>query len=227
MRFRSPANDDKPKSADKLAHPGLSASPPAPKKPTLSPIPSPKPSSLSVEDLMAFLPNYDPSSPDAESRRMALPKRIPSDSFLAFYRAGERARNAGHSVRSEPFWNLVLYDEYQDPEVDLKDLASPEMPVSNAFFMAGGAGNPLPSWETGWRYGQLPEGGRSRNFRDDRFEPGVSLAHLDGVGDTSDGTYRLFNNGGKKVEVAGWLIIPKGSDGEPILVGAIDISQQI
>lgn len=162
----------------------------------------------------------DPTTPDAQARRESLPKRQPTAAFLAFYRAGERARSLGMSARSGPFWDKVLYDEYVDPEVDLKGLASDEMPVSMAFFEAGNAGNPLPVWVTGWRSGDIPLGGRSQNYRDNRFERGVSMMHVDGLGDTSDGTFALFNSGRRPVEVAGWLITSRGSDGEPLIVGA-------
>jgi len=89
-----------------------------------------------------------------------------------------------------------------------------------AFLNAGMRGADMPRWVTGWRYGEVPEGGRSRNFRDNRYEDGVSMAYVDGLGDTSDGTYRIFNGHGRKVAVGGWLIAARGSDGEPLVVGA-------
>lgn len=92
------------------------------------------------------------------------------------------------------------------------------------WFDEGASGGPIPAWTSGWRYHAVPECGHSYNFRDDRYEPGVSMMAVDGSDATPDGTYALFNgDDAKRTNVAGWLSCRTGSDGEPLLwVGGRD-----
>lgn len=101
----------------------------------------------------------------------------------------------------------------------------PGMPTTPqiAFFWHGALGYAMPEWVTGWRYGKVPACGYSYNFRDQRPEAGVSLACVDGVGDTSDGTYALFNGAQVKVRVGGYMLRDTGSDGEPLVVAAVEM----
>lgn len=86
------------------------------------------------------------------------------------------------------------------------------------FFEAGRSGAEMPRWATGWRYGVAPECGQSYNHRDDRYEAGISMMHVDGCVWESDGSYEMFNGSQDRVAVEGWLITHKrGADGEPLL----------
>lgn len=74
------------------------------------------------------------------------------------------------------------------------------------------------------RFGELPEGGRSKNHRDDLFEAGVSCFHAEFA---KDGSYRLLLN--PILEVSYYSvsnrtpyrlygdIVGTGADGEPLL----------
>jgi hypothetical protein len=105
--------------------------------------------------------------------------------------------------------------------------------VLEAFFNAGLWGTGLPIWTIGWRYGHLPNlhiasGARkSWNFRDQKFEAGVSMMRVAGSDHRPDATYELFNREGKtKVLVEGWLVThTTGADGEPLMVGAVETGQ--
>jgi hypothetical protein len=99
-----------------------------------------------------------------------------------------------------------------------------EDPVSYLFLEAGLEGEDKPRWVEAERYGLLPEAGKSRNHADDCAEPGVSVAHLLDDSDDYDwamGGFGAFNR--PMVRVAGWLHFRRGSDGEPVLVGAVEI----
>jgi hypothetical protein len=103
----------------------------------------------------------------------------------------------------------------------------PEEPIEVACFEAGVLGHPCPQWVTGWRYGTIPASGHSRNWRDDRWEPGVSIMALDT--DTmpqTDGTFALFNADRPRVRIGGWLIGLRGSDGERLVVGAQSLTPE-
>jgi hypothetical protein len=77
---------------------------------------------------------------------------------------------------------------------------------------------------TGWRYGEIPENGRSINFRDQKYEKGVSLMAIDGEEPTGAARlYEAFNSLGKqKIRVGGWLV-GRGGDGEPLVILAEEI----
>jgi hypothetical protein len=96
------------------------------------------------------------------------------------------------------------------------------------FFKAGRAGREIPVWAWGWRWGDLPESGKSRNWADDRNEPGVSCIHVEGDDwESSSSTFEMFNKKGRtKVYCAGWTVMhARGSDSEPLLAGAIRIAK--
>lgn len=90
--------------------------------------------------------------------------------------------------------------------------------VLHLFWEAGHEDKPMPKWATGERYGDVPE--VSFNHRDDRCEPGVSLARLDDESDEYDWYMGETAYTRPVVRVAGWLHFRRGSDGEPLLVGA-------
>jgi hypothetical protein len=95
----------------------------------------------------------------------------------------------------------------------------------NAFWDAGYRGAEMPKWVRALRYGKIPAGGVSHNYRDDRQEPGVSVVRLlDDSAETQDGVSLFFLRAGRpEIIVEGWLVPGKhGSDGEPVLVGAVE-----
>jgi len=94
--------------------------------------------------------------------------------------------------------------------------------LSAASWDAGFYGRPKPVWATGWRFGNIPENGRSYNYRDNQPEPGVSMMWVrDAHGNeyaTEDALSAAFiSRRTKRVEYSGWLV-GFGSDGEPCLL---------
>jgi hypothetical protein len=87
------------------------------------------------------------------------------------------------------------------------------------FWEAGFRGLDVPQKVQAERIGEVPKEGRSFNFREQQFEPGVSVLNVVGQKPTDNGTYEKFNPG-KKVVVEGYLHYKTGADGEPIIVGA-------
>jgi len=74
----------------------------------------------------------------------------------------------------------------------------------------------------GWRYGEIPAEGRSYNHRDNEPESGVSLMALeDGTG-TQDAISAMFIEAESRPVVwcEGYLLPHRGSDGEPLILGA-------
>ena len=72
----------------------------------------------------------------------------------------------------------------------------------------------------GWRYGDIPESGRSWNHMDDEYENGVSLIALDDEekeGITS--ITEMFLKDRPVVRVGGYYS-GRGIDGEPLVIGA-------
>ena len=65
------------------------------------------------------------------------------------------------------------------------------------------------------RYGNLPEGGRSHNYRDDIKEYGVSASNI--KGEKEIGSVIFFCDR-KKIEFQGILLPITGSDNEPLIL---------
>ena len=82
-----------------------------------------------------------------------------------------------------------------------------------------------PQYVSAIRIGEVPKDGKSFNFRDQFFEPGVSVLSLEGQKRTDNQTFDKFNSG-KKIRVHGYLHFKTGSDGEPIIVGAVKTQDQ-
>lgn len=97
------------------------------------------------------------------------------------------------------------------------------------FLQAGFYGTEIPTWVRGWRYGNIPAEGRSKNYKDDKMEEGISMMEVTLNGETirtKDEISALFIVADKRkvVECEGWLnTFAKGSDGEPLLFGAKEI----
>ena len=93
----------------------------------------------------------------------------------------------------------------------------------NFFFECGRQGCEFPEYVSGWRYGTVPAGGQSYNYRDQRPEHGVSVMEVDGVANGSiDKISMMFIAMGRPtVYVEGYLNpYANGSDGEYLLVDA-------
>jgi hypothetical protein len=107
----------------------------------------------------------------------------------------------------------------------LLDTSFIEDQIFGAFWQDGFRGYPEPRWVTGWRLGKIPAIGYSYNYRDGYPHAGVSLAGIDGERTTWESVSRMFIEAEKrpKVRVAGWLIHQTGGDGEPLVVGAIQL----
>lgn len=65
---------------------------------------------------------------------------------------------------------------------------------------------------TAVRYGDVPEGGRSKNYRDDYLEDGTSVAYIEGEKEV------VWFKDRNKVSLRGILLDQKGSDGESLLL---------
>ena len=83
---------------------------------------------------------------------------------------------------------------------------------------------PLPKPIIGWRFGDIPEGGKSFNTREEILEPGVSMMQTSG-GKKNRGFAGLAH---RKEEtpiyvMVGYLNDEKGSDGEDLLINPINI----
>lgn len=93
-------------------------------------------------------------------------------------------------------------------------------------FYEAGRREETPEFVVGWRRGDLPEGGRSRNYASNEAEPGVSIAYAHRRDDMELNAITMMGVGGrKKVFVEGWAF-PKsrwGSDGEIVILNAKEI----
>lgn len=74
----------------------------------------------------------------------------------------------------------------------------------------------------GWRYGDIPAEGRSYNHRDNEPEDGVSLMELEEGTRSQDEISAMFIEAGNRPVVwcEGYLLPHRGSDGEPLILGA-------
>ena len=96
----------------------------------------------------------------------------------------------------------------------------------SAFFHAGFVGRE-PEWVMAFRYGDIPEEGRSINWAENKYEPGVSVVDIiDSIEDADRLTmkqsiYTML--GRERVIVQGWYLGNYGSDGEPTLWGCVRV----
>lgn len=139
-----------------------------------------------------------------------------TDAMTEAYAEGSRA---GEGFPSLPaFWAAVGYGD-----ADAPDYLGEPTSLLGLCWEAGFMGESLPRWVRAVRIGRIPAAGRSFNSREQQFEPGVSVLHLSGADRTDVGTYDKFNFG-DRVEVEGWLHFRRGADGEPLLLGAREVS---
>lgn len=135
--------------------------------------------------------------------------------FESFYRLGINAAERFDSERE------ALEAMIGSGEIDYFAVSAVGF---DQFFHAGFVGRE-PEWVEAYRYGELPDAGRSINYAEDKWEPGVSVVKII-RGETdeeyADGT--LYNMlGREKIRVAGWYLGNVGSDGEPTLLGCVKI----
>ena len=97
----------------------------------------------------------------------------------------------------------------------------------NFFFDCGYYGCDFPEYVSGWRYGNIPESGRSYNYRDQKPEHGISVMEIYGIENSDiDKVSLMFISTQNRnvVKVAGYLNPLKfGSDGEYLLVDAKEV----
>lgn len=79
-----------------------------------------------------------------------------------------------------------------------------------------------PEWVEAWRYGSIPENGRSTNWATGEFESGISCVQIDRGNEHTTIYDTIYGvQGISKIKIAGWYIGLSGSDGEPLLHDAI------
>lgn len=141
----------------------------------------------------------------------------------------EAARAAGPDPKRDlqKFWQMgrKLADDIESGAEDGQFYELPEWHgfdlAATQAFEQGRGGEISPAWVVAVRIGELPKDGRSRNFRDDKMERGISTLRVVDSDLSGDGTFEAFNDG-EKIYVAGWLV-GRGSDGEPLIVDAVKI----
>jgi hypothetical protein len=121
------------------------------------------------------------------------------------HEAGRRAAEQHSTI------NEAVYSGAYDGTMD---------PVESIAWTMGFEGKELRS-VTGWRYGSLPESGRSINHADNSWERGVSLMGLDGEERTTPAILvaGIALTDRPVVRVRGYLS-GYGADGEPLVIGA-------
>lgn len=113
-----------------------------------------------------------------------------------------------------------------EAEIYGPDRVNAMAPIEAACFDAGVKGHDMPEYATGWRYGNIPESGYSRNHADNINERGLSVMAIDGEDDHTDGSFEMFAAPRPIVRVGGFRIGFVGSDGEPLIVGARVLQQE-
>lgn len=90
----------------------------------------------------------------------------------------------------------------------------------NVCFEAGRQGLGFPRYATGWRYGDIPTGERSHNYREQATEAGLSVMQLDGEDKVKTlAELRGSFDSRPIVRVGGWVHpYEVGGDGEPLLL---------
>ena len=129
------------------------------------------------------------------------------------YAMALRAADVEHPELVEPLWD------------DMEHWSEESAFVREQFYKAGFYGDE-PRYVEAIRFGRIPENGRSMNHAEGKYEQGVSVVAIleDGAKETDQSIYDVikgaFGFGSKKYVIAGWFLGRRGSDGEPLLVGA-------
>ena len=152
---------------------------------------------------------------------------LPSENDEWAYRYGEHLRDKYGASKRAINWYTELDEIFEGKSVEsfvLSDSVS-----SKAFFDAGLLGYSKPKMVFAQRIGLIRDIGKSYNYRDQRWEKGVSVLGIyegNKFKNQNDGSYEVFSNG-KKYIVAGLRISNTGADGEPLLVKAKIISDNL
>jgi len=125
-----------------------------------------------------------------------------------------KAYEAGRSTSSLSY-NDIVYGELV-PSWVFEDFAM------NELFEMGRQGHDFPEIVSGWRYGDIPESGRSYNYATQEAEAGVSMMQLDGQEKIKTlAELRGSFDSRPKVRVTGFLNpLDVGGDGEPLIICA-------
>jgi len=131
-------------------------------------------------------------------------------------------------------WNMgaKLAEEYdyEREAMNSMSLADTEMFLTvgcSEFFHAGFIGRE-PEWVEAIRFGEIPAEGRSINWAEHKYEPGVSCVKIIRTAGDEDAksiydvTLGEFGDR-EKIRVAGWWLGLCGSDGEPTLLGCVRV----
>ena len=97
-------------------------------------------------------------------------------------------------------------------------------PLQNGFYQAGRHSDALPELTSGTRFGNAPKEGRSWNYREQEWEPGVSMATADHLNFADYVWPDPFNKNRPLVSYQGYLLPMKGSDDEPLMIGLRQLS---
>lgn len=152
--------------------------------------------------------------------------------ILEAMRDHNRAYAFGKSLRSKGYeTENAMVDAMQYGEIDVPNWMVEQGPYQS--LMAGVTGGQPPTLEIGDRFGKIPIGGISKNYRDDILEKGVStigLARPDEKNvrnDVSDMLSLAFieSDGRKKIRIAGQYVGGRGSDGEPLLLDPVELKR--
>lgn len=149
--------------------------------------------------------------------RIAPESKMPTISarMARAWELGQKHKEKMGELDRESFYERLPSDE-------LRFIASIEDqdPLARAFYESALRGAAQPRYAKGWRYGDAPQNGVSRNHVDDRSELGISMANVEGI----DYQWAPMGSVGNAKEYEGWLLDPDsfwGSDGEPLMVGIV------
>lgn len=133
-------------------------------------------------------------------------------------RAWELGKKSAENFSSE---NEALYSMGMDTLADFNFIHG-----FSSFFHAGFIGR-KPEWVEAIRYGKIPENDYSINWADGTAEPGVSCVKI--IRSESDADYNSLYDitlaDREMIRVAGWWLGLSGSDGEPTLLGVVEMTK--
>jgi len=135
-----------------------------------------------------------------------------------YYKKGQELAQQ-YETEFEGFRGLVR-KLVEENEFDLLDSLESGFPTNDLWLWAGYRGYE-PEYKTAQRFGRLPENGRSRNHADNTLENGVSVIGFGSESSLYD--VILGWQGIEKVNVSGWYLGQRGSDGEPLLVDCKEV----
>lgn len=133
-----------------------------------------------------------------------------------------------HPVKGRAFYEDWAYGripkltEDQFNSVNRWDMNDPNR---NAFYLSGAHGDDLPVWTSGTRYGFAPKDGRSWNYREQLYEPGVSMASVEHPRFADWKWFDAFNKDRPVLPYEGYLLPMKGTDDEPLMVALQRLGQ--